>query len=98
VVLRRVHSDSRHHYLTPEEVVLVVGVVSRGTRRRDRSDKRLAYAEVGIPSYWRVEQDPVHVFAYKLNNGKYEDAADSAEELDLDEPFPIRLPISEITP
>jgi Uma2 family endonuclease len=98
VVLRRVDSDSRHHYLTPEEVVLVVEVVSRGTRRRDRFDKPLAYAQAGILYYWRVEQDPVHVFAYKLNNGKYEDASDSAEELVLDKPFPIRMPISEITP
>jgi hypothetical protein len=45
-----------------------------------------------------VEQDPVHVYAYTLTNGVYKELANSADELVLDEPFPIRLPIREITP
>jgi Uma2 family endonuclease len=98
VVLHRVETDPDHHYLKPEEIVLVVEVVSPGTRRRDRFDKPSAYADAGIPYYWRVEQNPVHVFAYKLSHGKYEEVGNSAEELVLDEPFAIRLPISEITP
>ncbi len=36
-------------------VLLVVEVVSRSSRREDRGAKPLAYAEAGIPYFWRVE-------------------------------------------
>ncbi len=38
-----------------ESVLLVVEVVSRGSRREDRGAKPLAYAEAGIRHFWRVE-------------------------------------------
>lgn len=98
VLLYRAGAAGSHHYLTPDEVVLVAEVVSPGTRRRDRIVKPAAYAEAGIAHYWRVEQDPVHVYAYRLRAGAYELVADSAELLDVPEPFPVKLPISEITP
>jgi Uma2 family endonuclease len=91
--------DRDRHYLMPHEVRLVVEVVCRGTRRRDRFEKPGGYAAAGIKNYWRVEQEPVHVYAYQLGaDGQYKLIADSAEELVVDEPFPIRLPIGEITP
>ncbi|MGE5829208.1 MAG: Uma2 family endonuclease [Micromonosporaceae bacterium] len=87
------------HFFPPEEFVLVVEVVSKGTTKRDRLVKPAGYAAAGIPYYWRVEQSPVHVFAYRLGpDGHYIAQADSADVLRLDEPFPIALPISEITP
>jgi hypothetical protein len=46
-----------------------------------------------------VQQSSVHVFAYRLGReGRYVAQADSHGLLRLDEPFPIALPISEITP
>ncbi|MGW0515754.1 Uma2 family endonuclease [Crossiella sp. NPDC003009] len=36
-------------------VLLVVEVVSKGSRREDRGSKPLAYAEAGVPHYWRLE-------------------------------------------
>jgi hypothetical protein len=36
---------------------LVVEVVSKGSRREDRGSKPLAYAEAGIPHFWRVVLD-----------------------------------------
>jgi Uma2 family endonuclease len=97
VYLAEYYAD--RHYLMPHEVELVVEVVSPGTRRRDRFEKPGGYAATGIKNYWRVEQDPVHVHAYRLGeDGQYELIADSAEELVVDQPFPIRLPIGEITP
>lgn len=43
---------------------LVIEVESRGTRKADRGSKLVAYAEAGIPAYWRVERDgTVHVHA-----------------------------------
>ena len=35
----------------------VLEVASRSTGRRDTVDKRIAYAELGIPDYWRFDQD-----------------------------------------
>jgi Uma2 family endonuclease len=86
------------HYAKAEQVTLAVEVVSPGTRKRDRLEKPAEYADAGIPHYWRIEQNPVHVFAYDLGKKGYELVADSADELVLSAPFEIRLPISEITP
>ncbi|MFB9237224.1 Uma2 family endonuclease [Plantactinospora siamensis] len=86
------------HYATAEQVSLVVEVVSPSTRRRDRLEKPVYYAEAGIPHYWRIEQNPVHVYAYDLVDGRYELVAESAEELVLAKPFELRLRVRDITP
>jgi Uma2 family endonuclease len=98
VMVHRADIGLDRHFLMPEDLLLVIEIVSPGTRRRDRIDKPFVYAAAGIPYFWRIEQNPVRVYAYKLNNGVYKEQADSADELVLDEPFPIRLPISAITP
>ncbi len=91
--------DGRRHFFPAEDVLIAVEVVSPHTRARDRFAKPAEYAAGGIPYYWRVEQDPLHVFAYRLGEGdQYELVADSTDALTLDEPFPITLPIAEITP
>lgn len=97
VLLRRpVELD--HHLYDPADVVLAVEIVSRGTKRRDRFEKPAVYAAAGVPHYWRIEQDPVHVFAYELLGGEYHLVTDSDAELILAKPFDLRLPIADITP
>jgi Uma2 family endonuclease len=98
VMLHRADIGLDRHFLMPEDVTIVVEIVSPSTRRRDRMDKPFVYADAGIPYFWRIEQNPVHVYAYRLDNGIYKEHAESSDELILDEPFPIRLPISAITP
>ena len=105
VLLHRAEGSGDRHYLTPDEVLLVVEVVSPATRRRDRFDKPAGYAAVGISHYWRVEQDPVRIYAYRLGDRpgasgerEYALVAQTADLLELDAPFPVKLPISEITP
>jgi Uma2 family endonuclease len=86
------------HYFQPEQVVIAVEVVSPGTKKRDRLVKPGSYAAAGITHYWRIEQDPVHVYAYELDgDGEYRLIADSDTELVLERPLPIRLPIGAIT-
>jgi len=87
-----------NHYVMPADVVIAVEVVSPGTKRRDRLEKPAEYASAGVTHFWRIEQDPVHVFAYDLVDGRYELVADSDTELVLSAPFEIRLPIQDITP
>jgi hypothetical protein len=75
-------------------VLIAVEVVSR-----DRFEEPADYAAVRIPHYWRIEQDPVHVYAYELGeDGTYKLAADSDTELVLEQPFEIRLSIVDVTP
>jgi Uma2 family endonuclease len=100
VFLIDANAQRNRHLFHPHEVPLVVEIVSPGTKVTDRFHKPTEYAAAGVQYYWRVELDPVvHVYAYRLSAaGAYELAADSAELLELDEPFPIKLSISEITP
>ncbi|MFI6129218.1 Uma2 family endonuclease [Micromonospora sp. NPDC051141] len=91
--------------LRPVDVVLAVEIVSPGTRLVDRFAKPGEYAAAGIPFYWRIEQDPVHLYAYRLGDRigpggerQYELVADGSEVVELAEPFDIKLPIAEIRP
>jgi Uma2 family endonuclease len=99
VLLIRRGAIGTHHFVPADQVVLAVEIVSPGTSRRDRIEKPADYAAAGIRHYWRVEQKPVHVYAYELGrDGVYTLAADSDTELVLERPFAIRLPIGDITP
>ncbi|WP_327038444.1 Uma2 family endonuclease [Micromonospora maris] len=105
VVLHRAGLPAERSRLRPADVVLAVEIVSPGTRRVDRFAKPGEYAAAGIPFYWRIEQDPVHLYAYRLGDRigpggerQYELAADSSDLIELTEPFDIKLPIAEIVP
>ncbi|GAA2516823.1 Uma2 family endonuclease [Pilimelia columellifera] len=105
VIVRRAGGSGARHFVTADQVVIAVEVVSPGTRRTDRFAKPGEYAAAGIRHYWRIEQDPVHVYAYRLSDRpgrsgyrEYELVADSADSLKLTEPFEISIPISQITP
>ncbi|MET8359623.1 Uma2 family endonuclease [Micromonospora sp. NPDC005171] len=105
VLLHSASVASVHSLLRPEDVVLAVEIVSAGTRRIDRFAKPGEYAAAGIPFYWRIEQDPVHVYAYRIGDHvgpggerQYELVADGADVIELTEPFDIKLPVAEITP
>ncbi|MER7443007.1 Uma2 family endonuclease [Micromonospora avicenniae] len=105
VILCRAQVSPDRSLLAPADVVLAVEVVSPGTRRIDRFAKPGEYAAAGIPFYWRIEQDPVHLYAYRRGDRigpggerQYELIAESAELIELSEPFEIKLSIAEITP
>ena len=99
VVLLHRPVTMEHHFSEPEQVAVVVEIVSPSTKRRDRFEKPADYAAAGIKHYWRIEQSPVHVYAYDLGpNGSYQLVGDSDTELVLTAPFEIRLPIEAITP
>lgn len=49
--------DANRTWYAPADVRLVVEVVSPDSARRDRTVKPRAYAEAGIPHYWRVEDE-----------------------------------------
>jgi Uma2 family endonuclease len=49
-----------------DEVLLVVEVVSPGSRRTDQVMKMNEYAEAGIAEYWILDGDPLALSAYAL--------------------------------
>lgn len=105
LLLCRADVPSDRSTLRPSDVVLAVEIVSPGTRRIDRFAKPGEYAAAGIPFYWRIEQDPVHVYAYRIGDRvgpggerQYELVADGPDVIELTEPFDIKLPVAEITP
>lgn len=65
--------DERHG-LCPQDLLLVVEIVSPGASGRDRVWKPALYARSGIPAFWRVELDgpgaPL-VVVHALDGGVY---------------------------
>jgi Uma2 family endonuclease len=98
VLLLRSPVARENHFFLPSQVAVAVEIVSPGTRVRDRMTKPQVYAGARIPHFWRLEQDPLHVFAYDLVGDHYELVADSDETLVLGAPFGIELAIRDITP
>ncbi|MGZ9825757.1 Uma2 family endonuclease [Tsukamurella ocularis] len=74
------------------DAVLVVEVLSPGTRRTDLVMKRHEYAEVGIPHYWIVDLDgdDVRLEALTLVDGAYE-SVEHTGGFEATAPFAVRL-------
>lgn len=57
-------ANADYNDVTAVRPALVVEVESRSTRKTDRGSKLIAYAEAGIPAYWRIQRDgTVHIHA-----------------------------------
>ncbi|WP_460307781.1 Uma2 family endonuclease [Actinocorallia aurea] len=58
--------DPDRTWFAPQDVMLVVEVVSPESAYRDRTVKLRKYAEAGVPHYWRIEDEGttpvVHVY------------------------------------
>lgn len=89
-------------FFTPDEVLLVVEVVSPESAHRDRNVKLRKYAEAGIANYWRVEDEhgsPV-VHAYELDRPtrSYVPTGIHRHELRTTTPFAIKLDLDGLVP
>lgn len=89
-----VHAGPRE--LAAADVLAVVEVVSPSSRSTDRRWKPAAYADAGIPVFWRVELDPADgpvVTVHALADGTYAQVATLAAGVrgSLGKPFPVRL-------
>jgi Uma2 family endonuclease len=88
-------------HFAPHEVVLAVEIVSPGSITMDRFAKPALYAEACIPWYWRIEMtEGIEVHTYRLETVRtaYVETGLFTTVIDLDEPWPIKLPIEQITP
>ncbi|MFE3324725.1 Uma2 family endonuclease [Streptomyces sp. NPDC059176] len=88
----------RQTWFRPEDVVLVVEVVSDDSVERDREVKPRKYARAGVVHYWRVEEDdglPV-VYVYELDpaTASYGLTGIHHKQLTLDLPFPLDIDLT----
>ena len=85
----------------PHEVALAVEIVSPTSLSMDRVTKPALYAGAGIPFYWRIETDGgIRVHAYKIDPEIeiYRPVGIFETEIDVTEPWPIKVPIRKLTP
>ncbi|MGI8685584.1 MAG: Uma2 family endonuclease [Acidimicrobiales bacterium] len=81
------------HANLPATPLLVVEVLSPSTRRVDRTAKRSAYEEAGVPAYWLVDPDAPSVTVLELVDGTYEEVAVVAgdQSFAAAQPFPVEV-------
>lgn len=80
------------------EVLVIIEIVSPGSKRTDHVAKRSEYADAGIPHYWIVDLDaPVSMLACHLAEGfGYQDAGGVVGEYVGAEPFEVRLALDRL--
>jgi Uma2 family endonuclease len=81
------------------DVLLVAEIVSpRSTDRTDRVDKRMEYAESGIPAYWIVSLEESQIEVLEIAEGRYRlsAAAKGDDVLAVEHPIPVRLRPSDL--
>jgi Uma2 family endonuclease len=59
---------------------LVVEITSKHSRRRDKVQKRIAYAKYGVPEYWIIDLSNFTLEQYVLDGERYELAEVYAED------------------
>ncbi|MFC0544358.1 Uma2 family endonuclease [Kutzneria chonburiensis] len=94
-------SDLDRTYYAPEDVLLVVEVVSKSSEIRDRETKPRRYAEAGLRHFWRVENDggrPV-VYVYELDPAtrSYSLTGIFHDRLKTTVPFPIDISLTDLS-
>ena len=80
----------------PHEITLVAEVVCPGSEERDREDKPLIYAAMGIPTFWLIERGPDNapiVHEHQLFGGAHRLIHTHIGHLKTEIPFPIDIPL-----
>lgn len=102
IVVTTASYDPDRTWFAPEDVRLVVEVVSPESAHRDRTVKLRKYAEAGIPHYWCVEDEDgwplVHIYELDRPTGAYAPAGIVRGYLRRTVPFEITLDLDKLTP
>ncbi len=76
--------------------LLVVEVVSPGSRLNDTVTKRAAYADAGVPAYWIVDPERGHLLALRLGEDGYEVYADATGPVSLSWPIAVSFAVRDL--
>ncbi|MBB4737408.1 Uma2 family endonuclease [Actinoplanes octamycinicus] len=89
-------------FFTPDQVSLVIEVVSPESAYRDRTIKLRKYAEAGIAHYWIVEEEDrapvVHVYELDRPTGAYAATGIHRTALRTPVPFLIEIDLTKLIP
>lgn len=92
--------DTEQSSYNPADVELAVEVESPESKLRDRRKKPQLYAEVGIPHFWRVENQSgaavVFVYEFDAKAKAYRLTGEHRGQLKVTEPFPIEIDLTEL--
>lgn len=79
--------------LRANAAVLVVEIVSPGSRRTDTTIKRAEYADAGIAHYWIIdlERPSTLVAAHLAGEFGYQDSGEVTGRFETSDPFPLGL-------
>ncbi len=80
------------------EVLVVIEIVSPGSRRTDHVTQRDEYADAGIPHYWIVDLDsPVSVLECHIaGEFGYRDSGSVTKTFAVSAPFPARVDVDRL--
>ncbi|WP_030609838.1 Uma2 family endonuclease [Streptomyces sclerotialus] len=102
ILVYRADADTgvEQSWYKPEDVILVIEVVSEDSRERDREVKPGKYAAAGIPHFWRVEKSyglPV-VYVYEIDPATrvYTPTGIYHDHLKVSVPFPIDIDLTAV--
>jgi Uma2 family endonuclease len=100
VIDRAARPRVREHggLLRASDVMVVVEIVSPGSRRTDHVDKRRDYADAGIPNYWIVDiDDPIALTACHLTEEfGYQDHLVATGTFQASAPFPVKVDLGQL--
>ncbi|MDP9799101.1 Uma2 family endonuclease [Catenuloplanes nepalensis] len=94
-------AQHRSRMYEPHEIALAVEIVSPTSMAIDRVLKPNLYAEAGIPHYWRIEIEDgkILILTHALDLvGSYRETGRHADQLKIDEPWSIDIPVSRLMP
>lgn len=88
--------DREGGLLRASATVLVVEILSPGSRRADQRVKRAEYADAGIPFYWIIDLDPPVSVVVCKRAGElgYRDSDEVTGLLETTAPFPLRVDLT----
>ena len=90
-VFRRVPGKPAKDWADVQPLVLAVEVLSRSTRRRDRTIKRELYQAQGVPEYWIVDTDARAVERWRPDSTEPEVVRDTLVWQPSSERGPLQL-------
>ncbi|HEY0803409.1 MAG TPA: Uma2 family endonuclease, partial [Pseudonocardiaceae bacterium] len=91
-------SAAEDRVIRASEAVLVVEIVSPGSRRMDHVIKRGEYADAGIPHYWIIDLDtPVSVVVCHLaGEFGYQDSMTATGTVKITDPFDLTVDLDQL--
>ncbi|MEU2131848.1 Uma2 family endonuclease [Streptomyces sp. NPDC018352] len=94
--------DPDRTWYAPEDVALVIEVVSEESADRDRSLKPFKYAQAKIPHFWRIEDEAgvpaVHTYELDGMTGTYVATGIHRGRLKVSVPFPVDIELDSLVP